>query len=115
MSMSVNRVILCGAVGQYGCKITWTEQGKPHTSFMLVYAEPGRDGAMFRTFIPVLCIGPKAESLAESLEPDDLVLIDGKLTWKAGKTKDSGKLVVVCFGVDVLTKAPALADTAGEG
>jgi single-stranded DNA-binding protein len=103
--MSINRVILSGAVGQYGAKISWTETGKPQTSFTLVCEEPGKEGATYRTFIPVLVVGNRAEEYAETLEPGDSCLIEGRLTYRAGKTKDAGKLVVACFGVERLTPA----------
>ena len=98
--MSVNRVILCGSVGEYGAKIVWTEAGKPQTSFPLV----AREGD-YRTFIPVLVVGAQAERVAETHEPEILGLVDGKLAWQAGKTKDDGRLVVVCFAVEVMQAA----------
>lgn len=100
----VNRAILSGAVGQYGVKLTYTETAKPQTSFTLVCTEAGKDGASYWTFIPVLIIGTQAEDLAATLEPGDPVLLEGKLTYKAGKTKDAGKLVVTCFSVEVLAR-----------
>lgn len=54
----MNHVSLVGAISQYGVKIAWTEGGKPQTSLTLVMANPGRDGATYRTFIPVLDAGP---------------------------------------------------------
>ena len=113
--MSVNRVILSGAVSSYGPKISWTDGGKPQCTFTLVCEEPGRDGRQFKTFIPVCVVGSQAEAVAEQLDADDVVLIDGRLSWKAGQTKDTGKLQVVCFEVEWLTKAPAVAETAGSG
>jgi hypothetical protein len=61
----------------------------------------------FRTFIPVLIVGARAEALAETLEPGDHVLLEGKLMFHSGKTKDSGKLKVLAFGVEVLAQASA--------
>jgi hypothetical protein len=40
-----------------------------------------------------------AEGLAETLEPGDVVPIEGKLAYQKGKTKYIRKLIVVCFGV----------------
>jgi single-stranded DNA-binding protein len=105
--MSINRVILLGRVGDYGCKISWKENGKPELTFTLLVEEL-RDGKTYKTFVPIQCIGPKAEDLAETLEPHDLVLIGGKLAFKPGQTKDSGKLVVVCFDAERLTPARAI-------
>jgi hypothetical protein len=48
-------------------------------------------------------MGPQAEPLAEELEPGGLVLLEGKLQYKPGKTKDAGMLVVTTFAVQRLT------------
>jgi single-stranded DNA-binding protein len=100
----INKVILAGEIGQYGVKISYTETVKPQTSFTLVCTEAGKSGG-FKAFIPVLIVGPQAEPLAESLEPGDLVLLEGRLAYRKGKTKDSGRLEVVCFGVSRLASA----------
>jgi single-stranded DNA-binding protein len=103
--MSINRVILSGVIGQYGVKIEWTVAGKPQTAFTLVCEEEGKVSTTFRTFIPVLIVGAQAESLAESLEAWDHVLLEGKLMFQSGKTEESGKLKVLAFGVEVLRPA----------
>ncbi|MGH8069282.1 MAG: single-stranded DNA-binding protein [Candidatus Entotheonellia bacterium] len=105
----MNAVHLAGKVGDYGCRITWTEQSKPQTSFTLIVEEAGRDGASFKTFVPICIIGTQAEPLAERLEAGDHVLVSGKLSYKSGKTKDAGRVMVMCFGVEVLATAPATA------
>jgi single-stranded DNA-binding protein len=102
--MSLNRVILSGTIGQYGPKIEWTETGKAQTSFTLVCEEPRRgQSAPFKTFIPVLIVGAQAEACAETLEAGDVVVLEGKLAWKAGKSKDAGRLHVVAFSVESMT------------
>jgi single-stranded DNA-binding protein len=104
----MNHVSLVGTVGQYGVKIAWTEAGKPQTSFTLITEEPGPDSA-YKTFILVMVFGGKAPDCAETLEPGDVIAIEhGKLSYKAGKTKDSGKLVVVTFNVERLSASLAL-------
>jgi single-stranded DNA-binding protein len=55
----------------------------------------------------VLIVGAQAEALAELLEPGAHVLLEGKLMFKSGKTKESGKLMVLAFGVEVLAQATA--------
>ena len=104
----MNHVCLSGRISDDGPKIGWTESGKPQTTFTLIVEEPGREGSPFKTFVPVCLIGAKAEEAAETLEANTVVLVTGKLAYKAGKTKDSGKLTVLCFGVEVLSPtAPA--------
>jgi hypothetical protein len=104
----MNHISLVGIVGQYGVKIAWTEAGKPQTSFALITEEPGPDSA-YKTFIPVLVVGSKAPDYAEALEPGDVIAIEhGKLSYKPGKTKESGKLVVVTFTVERLGASLAL-------
>jgi single-stranded DNA-binding protein len=105
----MNHVSLVGTVGQYGVKLSYTEHSKPQTSLTLVVENPGKDGTTYKTFIPVLIVGSHAEEYAESLEPGDLLAIEaGKLAYKAGKTKDAGKLVVVTFDVERLSGSLAL-------
>jgi single-stranded DNA-binding protein len=101
----MNAVALVGTVGAYGVKIAWTDAGKPQASFSLVVSELGPDGRAFTTFVPVLVVGAKAEAAAEALEPGDMVAVAGKLAYKAGKTKDAGRLVVVTYAVERLTEA----------
>ena len=56
--MGVNRAILSRVIGQYGVKLSYTEQAKPQCSFSLTVSEAGRDGATFRTFVPCIVIEP---------------------------------------------------------
>jgi single-stranded DNA-binding protein len=106
----INKVFLAGEVGQYGVKISYTETGKPQTSFTLVCTEAGKT-LEFKALIPVLVVGGNAEPLAESFEPGDLVLLEGRLAYRKGKTKESGRLEVVCFGVSRLTSAAVSSNT----
>jgi single-stranded DNA-binding protein len=92
--MSINRTILSGTIGQYGVKITWTDMGKALINFTLVCEEPGQgeNKTPFKTFIPVVIVGPQADTCTETLEPGDTMLIGGKVASKAGKMKDSGQV-----------------------
>jgi single-stranded DNA-binding protein len=98
----INRVILCGRVSEYGPKISWTPQGKAQAEFTLIVPK-----GEFRTYVPILVVGAKAEETAEQLEPHELVMLEGSLSWKAGRTKEAGKLQVVCFEVLRLPGASA--------
>jgi single-stranded DNA-binding protein len=105
----MNHASLVGTVGQYGVKIFYTEHSKPQTSLTLVVENAGKDGTTYKTFIPVLIVGSRAEEYAESLEPGEWLAIEsGKLAYKAGKTKESGKLMVVTFDVERLSGSLAL-------
>jgi primosomal replication protein N len=110
--MSLNRVIVSGTISTYGQKLSYTESGKPQVSFSLIVEESGKEGASYKTFIPVLIAGGKPEDLAETLEAGSHVLLEGTLAYKAGKTKDAGKLLVTSFSVEVLTQAIVPQDAA---
>jgi hypothetical protein len=112
---AINRVIVSGTISDWGVKLSYTEQSKPQLSFSLVVSEAGREEATFRTFVPVLIMGPQAEPLAETLDAHDYVLIEGKLMFKSGKTKDSGKLVVLGSGVEVLQQHTETASESSPG
>jgi single-stranded DNA-binding protein len=106
----MNRCCLSGYVGQYGVKISWTEAGKPQTSLTLVVEDGG-----YKTFIPILVVGPKAEAAAETLNPGDAIEVEGRLAWKAGRTKEFGKLVVMTFSVDRLQASSGMPPVSLEG
>jgi single-stranded DNA-binding protein len=98
----MNAVHLSGRVSDYGPKLSYTEAGKPQTTFTLIV----EDGS-FKTFVPVLILGSQAEHCAETLEAGALVLINGKLAYKSGKIKGSGKLIVTAFGVEIISPVSA--------
>jgi hypothetical protein len=56
-------------------------------------------------FVLVLVVGRNAEALAETHEPRDLVMLEGKLAYKAGCTKDAGKLAVTMCAAKLLLAA----------
>jgi single-stranded DNA-binding protein len=90
--------MLMGYVGQYGVKLSYTDNGKPQTTFTVMCTEAGKD-AEFKSFIPCLIVGPHAEGVAEALEPGDLVVLEGKLSYKPGRSTETGQLMVVGFDV----------------
>jgi single-stranded DNA-binding protein len=104
VTFTVNKVILAGSIGDYGAKVTYRPSGKPELTFSLILEKPV-GAKVFKTFLPVQVYGAQAEALAETLQPGDVVLLDGKLASCAGKTKDSDKLVVVCSAVEILIQA----------
>ncbi len=77
----MNAVHLIGAISSYGVKLNYTEHAKPQTSLTLVVEEPGKDGASYKTFVPVLIVGPQAEECATMLEPDERIGVSGKLAF----------------------------------
>lgn len=67
---------------------------------------------VFKLFVPVVAYGARAESLAETLEPGDLVTVQGKLGWQAppatkADLKPAGKLTVLAWQVEQLAAATA--------
>jgi single-stranded DNA-binding protein len=113
--MSLNSVALCGRVTDAGVKLTYLPSGHPEAKLTLVVEGPSKDGQQtFRLFVPVMVYGARAEALAETLEPGDLVTVQGKLGWRAppatkANPKPMGKLVVLAWQVERLapTMSPA--------
>jgi single-stranded DNA-binding protein len=105
-SMS-NVCVLSGRISDYGPKLRPLPSGKWELSFTVCCDEPGRDGQIYTTFIPVLVHGAACEPLAETLEPGDIVHVTGKLSWtkKVSKGEEKSGLAVTTFGVEVLVKA----------
>lgn len=102
-----NICVISGRISDYGPKLRLLASGKWELNFTLCCDEPGRDGQVYTTFVPVLVYGAQCEPLAEALEPHDVVLVTGKLAWTKRTTKDGEKsgLAVTTFGVEVLAKA----------
>jgi single-stranded DNA-binding protein len=97
-----NICVISGRISSYGPKLRPLPSGKWELSFTLCCDEPGRDGQIYTTFIPVVVYGAQCEPLAESLEPNDIVLVTGKLSWTK---KEKSALAVTTFAVEVLAKA----------
>jgi single-stranded DNA-binding protein len=113
--VSLNSVALCGRVTDAGVKLTYLASGHPEATLTLVVEELGKDGQQkFRLFVPVVVYGTRAEVLAETLEPGDLVTVQGKLGWRAppatqANPKPAGKLLVIGWQVEKVaaTTSPA--------
>src|SRR5262245_15862619 len=107
--MSLNSVALCGRLTDAGAKLTYRASGHPEATWTLILEEPSKDGQqVFTLFVPVVVYGAKAEVLAETLAPGDLVTVRGELGWRAppatkANPKPMGKLVVIGWEVERLT------------
>ncbi len=94
--MGVKRVMVSGQVSSDGPNMSGTATSKPQTSLTLVRRESGKDGDTYKTFIPVLMVGPQAEPLTEQIAPWHAVVLEG--TWAKGRI--SGTWLVPCFAVE---------------
>jgi len=72
------------------------ESTKSLRAATLVCRKPGQNGGAYKTFIPVLIVGPQAEPLPEQLESWHAVVLEGK--WAKGRV--SGTWLVPCFAVE---------------
>jgi single-stranded DNA-binding protein len=76
-----NVVVISGRISDYGLKLRPLPSGKWELNFTLCCDEPGWDEQVYTTYVPVLVYGSQCETLAESLEAHDVVLVTGKLSW----------------------------------
>ena len=114
--LTINKVILCGRLTEDGCRLTYTADGTPHTSFSLLLEEASKQGHTYKLYIPIDLFGDKAEQAAETLNVGDLVLVDGKLQWKSWLDRTGekhGRLVVLAWKVE-RPEAPAPLEMAQE-
>ena len=93
---SVNRVILLGTIGKYGCEVRYHPSGTACASFTLVVSEVGQDGKHYDTFVPCEVWGKKAEA-ASAVEAGQCVLFEGKLAKR--RKGEQWELVVSGFEV----------------
>jgi single-stranded DNA-binding protein len=114
----MNSVSLVGRVSDAGVRLSYRESGGPECRWTLVIEEPGKDGAVFRLFCPVVAYGDRSEAFAATLDRGELVAISGKLGWS--KPKDPGAkggVIVVAWLVEKLgvsTTAPEPSSDDGE-
>ena len=105
--MHMNKALLLGRVSSAGPKLTYPEKlgGHPTCGFWLQVDEPGKDGAIYSSYIPVEITGKHAEDVASDLNPGDEVCIDGKLRYKASIGKDGKKTGGCVVSTWFVTKA----------
>jgi single-stranded DNA-binding protein len=95
----VNKAIIGGVISSYGVRLSYTQASKPQLGFQLDIEESG-----FHPFVPCQIVGAQTETLAETLEPGDYCLVEGKVSW----SKAQNKLLIVAFGVERLSQADTL-------
>jgi single-stranded DNA-binding protein len=111
MTFTINCCIVAGRVGDHGVKLSWLPSGKPTLDFSIALERPVGDRT-FTTYVPIQVFGSHVEELAERLEPGDLVMIQGALSYKGDRRSDTTKgekrpaqLAISTFQVDVLQPA----------
>jgi single stranded DNA-binding protein len=106
----INKVILAGHVTEAGPKLTYSPEGTPQCSFTLLLEEAGRDGHVYKLFLPVEVFSTHGEWAAEHLNAGDLILVDGKLKWKTWvdkKGEKQGRLAVMAWQVSLMSTPAA--------
>ena len=111
-SFTINKTLLAGRIGDYGVKISWLPSGKPELAFTLMLEKPVGE-KIFKTFVAVQVYGARVEALAETLEPGDVVFLEGSLGSKASRQTEAdakakrppATLAVSTFDVQVLERA----------
>jgi primosomal replication protein N len=107
---SVNKVILLGTVGKYGCTLTYSPSGSACCKFMLLCIEETVEHKHFTTAIPCEIYGKRAEAISTDLAPGLLCLFEGKVSRK--KRGEQWEFSVAGFDV-TLIQIPALQEVAG--
>jgi single-stranded DNA-binding protein len=106
--LSLNKVILCGAVEKPGPKLTYASAGTPECRFTVRLDEPGKSGEVFKLFVTVLVYSTHGEWCFEHLSADDTVLIDGKLRYHSWLDKagvKQSKLAVMAWQVSPVVRS----------
>jgi hypothetical protein len=85
--------------------LRYQANGKPELSIRVSVPNGERDGKRFYLPFDVTVYGQACESLAESLERDDLVELTGQNAWPKPSRKPGGAAIpaVICFGVTKLS------------
>jgi single-stranded DNA-binding protein len=108
----INKVIIIGVVE--GLKLSFDADGKPQCSFTLRHEQDFGEGRTSKLFVAVDTLSTRAESIAEMINNDDTVLVDGALRWKSWTDRKTGekqgKLAVLAWGVTLLS--PSMVESA---
>jgi single stranded DNA-binding protein len=101
----VNKVIVAGQVTEAGPKLTYSSEGTPQCRLTLVVEEAGKDGHVYKLFLPVEVFSAHGEWAAQHVNAGDTILVDGKLKWKSWmdkKGEKQGRLAVMAWQVSLL-------------
>jgi single-stranded DNA-binding protein len=105
---SINKAIVGDKVTDDGVKLTYGENGTPEARWTLMVEEAGANHS-FTLYVPCSAWGKAAETIAEQLDPGDVIFIpDGKLKFRSWVTKTGEKktrLEVSTWSVQVIEKA----------
>jgi hypothetical protein len=71
------------------------DNGTQFATFTLRVEEVGKDGAVFKTFVPIECYGRTAERAA-GCGAGDVVGVEGKLKWKSSVDQRGEKRSTLC-------------------
>jgi hypothetical protein len=117
--VSLNKVVLLGAIGPRGVEMAYGASGAPYAVFVLQLDDLGTDGKLYRTYAPCEIHGRHSEE-AVALAPGQLCLIDGRLRWRRGQDGDKGSLIVhawqaVPIGVPSAAQQPLFYGQEGGG
>jgi single-stranded DNA-binding protein len=93
MGRPVNNVCLVGRLTRD--PVVRFEADHQTTTFTLLIAESGREGATFKLFVPCVAWGKAAEA-AGVLNAEDLIAVVGKLCWRKQLDKHGQEKSSIC-------------------
>jgi single-stranded DNA-binding protein len=82
------------------------------TTFTLAVQEPSRTGASYTLYVPCTSWGKSAE-VCSLLGAEDLVSVEGKLTWRPHKAKCGQEHSTLCINVREIAVLTPVATTVG--
>jgi hypothetical protein len=89
--MHVDKIVLIGCVAERGVRVSNDERAIPTCAFTLEVDEPGKEGQIYTSYLPVEIVGKYAEAAAERLGPEDDVRIDGRRKYKSHVDATTGQ------------------------